>query len=367
MLKSLGRLLSLDTGIDAGNVLSVRMAMPPSAFQPDSAWQFYDQVLEHAAQVPGVTSAALGNCPPLNGGCNGTIIWFRDRPPVPEGTEPVVGVHHVSPDWFATLGVPLIAGRTFTRADIRGGPKVVVVNQAAAKKFWPNESPVGHMIAVGQGGFHDRAEVIGVVGDVRFGNADDVPRPDVFLSYLQAPRPTAIVYLKSTVPPAALAPRIREVIHGLNSALPVFEVRAMDERVRLATVRQRFTSGVLTAFGATALLLAIVGTYALIAWEVARRTREIGIRMTLGARGRNVVGLILKRGALLAGIGLVIGLGGALAATRLLGSILYDTAPGDPATFAGIAALLGASAIVATLVPAWRATRIEPVEAIKSE
>jgi predicted permease len=367
MLKSLGRLLALDTGVDARGVLSVRMAMPPSAFQPDSAWQFYAQVLEQVGQVPGVTSAALGNCPPLNGGCNGTIIWFRDRPAVPEGSEPSVGVHHVSPDWFATLGVPLLAGRTFTRADVRGGPKVVIVNQAAAKQFWPNESPIGHMIAVGQGGFHDRAEVIGVVGDVRFGTADEAPRPDVFLSYLQAPRANAIVYVKSAVPSAAMAPRIREVIHGLNSALPVFEVRSMAERVRLATVRQRFTSGVLTAFGATALLLAIVGTYALIAWEVSRRTREIGIRMTLGARGGNVVGLILKRGALLAGIGLVIGLAAALAATRLLGSILYDTQPGDPATFAGIAALLGASAIVATLVPAWRATRIEPVEAIKSE
>ena len=141
----------------------------------------------------------------------------------------------------------------------------------------------------------------------------------------------------------------------------------MEERVKLATVRQRFTSGVLTVFGATALLLAIVGTYALIAWEVTRRTREIGIRMTLGARGGNVLGLILRRGVLLAGIGLAIGLVTAFAATRLLGSILYDTQPGDPATFAGIAALLGASAIVATLVPAWRATRIEPVDAIKSE
>ena len=131
----------------------------------------------------------------------------------------------------------------------------------------------------------------------------------MFISYLQAPRANAIVYVKTTVPPETMAPRIREVIHGLNSALPVFEIRSMDERVRLATVRQRFTSGVLTVFGATALLLAIVGTYALIAWEVTRRTREIGIRMTLGARGGNVLGLILRRGAVLAGIGLVIGLG----------------------------------------------------------
>ena len=132
-------------------------------------------------------------------------------------------------------------------------------------------------------------------------------------------------------------------------------------------MRQRFTSGALTVFGASALLLAIVGTYALIAWEVTRRTREIGIRMTLGARGSNVLRLILKRGALLAGVGLVIGLGAALGATRLLRSILYDTQPGDPATFAAIGLLLGLSAMLATLVPAWRATRIEPVDAIKSE
>ena len=367
MLKSLGRLLSLDTGIDARGVLSLRMAIPPSEFQPDSASQFYRHVLEQVAQVPGVSSAAVGNCPPLNGGCNGTIIWFRDRPPVPEGTEPQVGVHFVSPDWFATLGVPLLAGRTFTSADIRDGPKVVVVNQAAAKKFWPNENPVGRIVGVGQGGFHERAEVVGVVGDVRFGSADEVPRPDVFISYLQSPRVNSIIYVKTNGAGAAIAPRIRELVHGMNPELPIFEIRGMEERVRLATVRQRFTSGMLSVFGACALLLAIVGTYALIAWEVTRRTREIGIRMTLGARGANVLGLILKRGAMLAGIGLAIGLGAALGATRLLRSILYDTQPGDPATFAGIAALLGASALLATLVPAWKATRIEPVDAIKSE
>jgi predicted permease len=367
MLKSLSRLLSLDTGIDARNVLSLRMAIPPSDFQPDSASLFYNQILDQVAQVPGVSRTAIGNCPPLNGGCNGTIIWFRDRPAVPEGSEPQVGVHFVSPDWFATLGVPLLAGRTFTTADVRGSAKVVVVNQAAARKFWPNESAVGHVVAVGQGGFDERAEVIGVVGDVRFGNADDAAQPDVFISYLQSPRANAIVWVKTTVPAAAVAPRIREVIHGLNANLPVFEIRPMEERVRLATVRQRFTSGVLTVFGASALLLAIVGTYALIAWEVTRRTREIGIRMTLGARGSNVLRLILTRGALLAGVGLVIGLGLALGATRLLRSILYDTQPGDPGTFAGIALLLGLSAMLATLVPAWRATRIEPVDAIKSE
>lgn len=367
MLKSLGKLLSLDPGIDARNVLSLRMALPQADYQPDSASRFFAQVLEQVGQVPGVEHVALGNCPPLNGGCNGTVIWFRDRPPVPQGSEPEVGIHHVSPDWFATLGVPLVAGRVFTTTDVRGSPKVVVVNQAAARKFWPDESPVGHFVAVGQGGFHDRAEVVGVVGDVRFGNADDPPQPDVFLSYLQAPRPSAIVYVKSAAPAAAMAPRIREVIQGLNAALPVFEVRPMEERVRLATVRQRFTSGVLTAFGATALLLAIVGTYALIAWEVGRRTREIGIRMTLGARGGNVLGLILRRGATLAGIGLAIGLVSAFGVTRLLRSILYDTQPSDPATFAGISVLLGLSALLATLVPAWRATRIELVEAIKSE
>jgi ABC-type antimicrobial peptide transport system permease subunit len=153
-------------------------------------------------------------------------------------------------------------------------------------------------------------------------------QPDAFISYLQSPRANAIVWVKTTVPPAAVAPRIREVIHGLNANLPVFEIRPMEERVQLATVRQRFTSGVLTVFGASALLLAIVGTYALIAWEVTRRTREIGIRMTLGARGSNVLRLILKRGALLASVGLVIGLGAALGATRLLRSILYDTSPG---------------------------------------
>jgi predicted permease len=314
-----------------------------------------------------VERAAIGNCPPLAGGCNGTVIWFRDRPPVPEGTEPSIGVHHVSPEWFATLGVPLLRGRVFTDADRIGTPKVVVINQTAARRFWPNEDPIGKPVAVGQGGFHDRAEVIGIVGDVRFGTAVDRPQPDVFLSYLQSPRSTAMLFLRAATSAPAVVGGVRELVRALDPSMPIYEVRSMSDRVRRATVRERFTSGVLTGFAGMALLLATIGVYALIAHEVARRTREIGIRMTLGADPGAILTLVLRRGAVLAGVGLVIGLGAALGLARLLRALLFQVEPSDPGTYLTVGLVLGVAALLATLAPALRATRVHPMEAIRTE
>ena len=367
LTRSLQKLLAVDIGIRPENVLSLRVAFPPERYAGDSAVTFYADLLTQVEAIPGVSSAALGNCPPLNGGCNGTIIWFRDRDPVPEGTEPMVGVHHVSPGYFNTLGVPVLRGRTFTPDDRIGTPKVVVINEAAARKFWPNEDPIGHHIAVGQGGFHDRAEVIGIVKDIRFGTVEELTQPDVFMSYLQAPRTSAIVYLQTSVAATTVLPQVRQVTRNLMGGMPIYDVRPMDERVRVATIRQRLTSAVLVGFAVSALLLSIIGIYALMAHEVSRRTREIGIRMSLGATAQRVTAMVFRRSALLTGIGLALGSMVALGATGLIRSMLFGVGRGDPVTYVGLIVLLGLAAGLATLVPARRAARIEPMTAIRTE
>lgn len=367
MIRSLSALLAIDAGIDPSGVLSVRTAIPSPSYHPDSAVGFYAELMDRAASLPGVEAAALGNCPPLAGGCNGTVLWHRDRENPPAGSEPLVGVHHVSPDYFRVLGVPLVQGRVFSGADRRGGPKVVVINQTAARQFFPNEDPIGKPIAVGQGGFHDRAEIVGVVGDMRFGTIEQTPRPDVFIPYLQAPRAGALLYLRTAGSPEGLVGAVRGLIRELNPDLPVYDVRTMDERVGLATVRPRLTAWVLAIFAAAALLLAAVGVYGVIAWDVSQRTREIGVRMALGARPAEVLRMVFRRGLGLILAGLASGVVAALGATRLLRSLLYGVEPADPATFGAIVLVLGSAAAAAIWLPARRATRVDPVEAIRAE
>jgi predicted permease len=368
MLRSLSGLVTVETGVDPRGVTTIRLAIPPGVPNADSSSAYYTTILQRVAAVPGVESVSIGNCPPLSGGCNGTIIWFRDRPEVPQGTEPPIGVQFVSPDWFATLGVRLVRGRLFTEADRPGTPKVILINEAAAKKFWPNEDPIGKPVGIGQGGFHDRVEVVGIVSDVRFDTAQDAQiEPDAYISYLQSPRGSAILFIRSRLGTNEIAPSVRAAIREVDRGIPVYDIRSLSERVRLATVRERFTGGVLTAFAAAALAIAGIGIYALIAWEIGRRTREIGIRMALGAEARSILALVVHRGVILLTLGLGIGLGLSFGLTRLMQAMLFGVEPTDPVTYVGLAILLIVTGTAATLIPARRATRVNPVEAIRSE
>lgn len=368
MIRSMANLLGTDAGVDARGVASARVAMPPDEFQPDSAGTFYRSLLERAAGLPGVASAAVGNCPPLNGGCNRTVIWFRDRPEVPEGEEPLVGVHMVSPGWFQTLGVPMLRGRDFSAADRRGAPRVAIINETAAREFYAGEDPIGRPIAVGQGGFHEgSAEIIGVVGDVRFGTLEEAPTRDVFISYLQAPRSSALVYLRATGDPSALVGPLRALLRELGPTLPVYDVQTLADRMAFSTARPRFATWVLGGFAAAALLLAAVGIYALLAYEVTQRRREIGIRMALGAGANRVVRGIMSRGLALALAGVAAGVPLAMLLSRFLGGLLYQVGPADPLTYAAISVILLGVAAAATLLPARAATRVHPMEALRSE
>ena len=365
MIKSFGRLMATRTGVDPENVLTVRVTLPGSTPEA-TATAFFQELEARVAALPGVQSAGLGDCFPLAGGCSGTSIVLRDRPPVPQGMEPFVGVHWASPTYFRTMRIPLLRGRWFSESDRKGGPKVVVINETAARRFWPGEEAIGHLIGVGQGGM-DQAEVIGVVGDVRYGQMDEMPQPDVYISYLQSPRWGMLVNVRADGNPTALTEAIRREVHALNRDLPLFDVKTMEERIREGTAKARFSAILLAVFAGMALILSAVGIYGVMAYVVTQRTREIGIRIALGARPADVLGLVVRRGGGLALAGIVVGIGGALAATRVLATLLYQVRPSDAATYAGIGCGLLAVALIASYIPARRAAAVDPSSALRAD
>ena len=308
----------------------------------------------------------LADCPPLNGGCNGTILLYRDRPAAARGTEPSVGVHWVTPGWFATMRVPLKSGRVFRDGDRLGAQKVVVVSETAARKYWPGQDVIGRPVSVGQGGFYDdTAYVVGVVGDVRFGTLDSLPVPDVYLSYYQSPRGRMMMFVRAAGDPRSLVAAARREVAALAPGVPLYDVRSMRERVADAMGYARFSATLLAAFAAVALALAALGTYGVISYRVSLRTLEIGVRVALGATRGDVLRLIVGQGIGLAVVGGALGLAGALATTRVLRSLLYDVAPSDPVTLVSIVALLVVAVIVASWLPARRAAGVHPAEALR--
>ena len=364
MIRSLGRLLAVDPGFDARDVLTLRLSIPQGVLAPDSMPGFYEQLLAEIRGVPGVEEVALADCPPLSGACNGTIMTFADRPKSATGNA-MVGVHWVSPNWFGTMRVPLKRGRMFDESDRLGGPKVVIINEAAARQYFGAEDPIGKRVAVFQGGFHTGAEIIGIVGDVRFGTIDSTARPDTYISYAQARQPRLMVFVRTTGDPSAMAPAVRGAVKRVAPQAPVFDIRSMPARVAMASAQTRLSAVLLGLFATVSLSLAVMGIYGVLSFAVAQRTGEIGIRMALGAERGRVVALVLKDGVRLALVGLTIGLLAALALTRVLRTMLFEVTTTDPLTYVAMATVLGLAVIAASWIPARRAARVDPVIALR--
>jgi predicted permease len=365
MIRSLANLIGVRPGFDAERVLTMRFNL--IGVGQDSMPAFYDQLVTRLGSIPGATDVGLADCPPLNGGCNGTILVHRDRPAPAPGAEPNVGVHWVTPGWFTTMRVPLRSGRVFANSDRRGTQKVVVVSETAARRYWPGEDPIGRPVSVFQGGFDvDTAYVVGVVGDVRFGTLDSLPEPDVYLSYYQSARGRMMMFVRTAGDPRSVIGAVRREVAALAPGVPLYDVRPMRERVADAMGYARFSATLLAAFAMVALALAALGTYGVISFGVSQRTKEIGIRVALGATRQNVLRLVLGQGVGLAVIGGALGLMGALATTRVLRSLLYGVAPSDPATLVAIVVVLVVAVIVASWLPARRAAGVHPAEALRS-
>jgi len=368
MIRSAIALHGTPIGVDPSDLLTVQLELPAATYgetpESERGLAFYSQLVDRVRALPGVQSTGMASFTPVGGAYNQTRVTFLQ--PQRDGA-PTVGVHWATPDYFSTLGVPLIEGRAFLDTDRAGAAKVVLINEAAARTLWPDQSPLGKTIAVHQGGFWDGAEIVGVVADVRYGAIESAPRPDVYLPLAQSFRSRMQLFVQSVLPAQALASSIANEVRLLDPNLPLAGVKTMDARVGEAMWRTRAGAWVLSAFGVLALLLTAIGIFGVMAQAVAQRTTEIGVRMALGAKARDVLGWMLRRAALVTGAGIALGLVCALGITRLIGALLYDVPPHDPVTFVAVALLLAAVAFGACYWPVRSATRVDVLVALKND
>ncbi|MEP6763070.1 MAG: ABC transporter permease [Gemmatimonadaceae bacterium] len=365
MLRSLSNLMSIDAGFDSTNILTLRLNVPPGVVAPDSMPGFYEELTRRLRAVAGVREVALADCAPVSNACNGTIMQFADRPASATGNA-MVGAHWVTPEWFSTLRIPIKKGRAFNSFDRLGGEKVVLVNEAAVRAYFNGEEPIGKMVKVYQGGFNTGARVVGVVSDVRFGTIDSTARPDVYISYAQSRVSRMIIFVRtSSSNPMSVAPVIRQAIKEFAPRDPVYDIRSFADRVGASSAQARFSTTLLALFALVALALAIMGIYGVLSFAVVQRTREIGIRMALGANRSSVLGMVLREGSILAAFGVMLGVPAAFAVSRVLNASLFNVSTSDPATYIAIVLLVSAAALIASWLPARAAVRVDPIIALR--
>jgi putative ABC transport system permease protein len=368
MVKSAARLHRTAIGVDPEGVLTAMITLPGARYTSEAGGAVFSQLVERVRGLPGVESVGLGNCPPISGGCNATSFWLPSRGPrLGAGRDPIVGIHWTTPGYFSALRINVVQGRSFTDRDRPGQPNVVLVNETAARTFWPNDTPIGKIVAVGQGGFQAGAEVVGVVSDVRYSTIETAPRPDVYVPFAQSYVSRMRLFVRSRLDAEALLAAIRHEVRSLDPNLPLSEVKTMDGRVGDAMWRTRVAAWLFSAFAGLALLLTAVGIFGVMSQTVSHRTPEIGVRMALGAQGSDVLGLVLGRAGVLTAIGIGAGIAIALGLTQVMTALLYETEPGDPSTLALVALLLAVVALAACYLPARRASRVNPIVALRYE
>jgi predicted permease len=378
MVRSFLALQRVDPGFDPRGVLSMVVSVAGTEqAAAGHTGNFYQTVLEKVRAVPGVQSASGINHLPLAGDEWGFRFHIEGRPPERPGEESIATYRAVFPGYFRTMSIPTLRGRDVTNADNLRSPGVVVINNYFARRYWPGEDAIGKRVT-----FDDPAKnpswltVVGVVKDTARSSWVSPPEEEVFLPYLQnrayldTPSPPysyLTLIVRTAGEPESLAPAIRGAIHSLDKNIPLSEIQTMDHVVAEATGQSRFYLILLGAFGTVALVLAGVGIYGVMSYSVSRRTQEIGIRMALGARGRDVLRLVVYQGIIQALVGVAVGLAGALALSCLMAGLLYGTRPNDPATFAAVVLVLSGVAVAASYVPARRATKVDPIVALRCE
>ncbi len=367
MVRSFIRLMEVDHGYRAEQVLTARIELPRSRYRVGNrAWEFHRELLERVRSIPGVEAAGTINHTPLAGYSMIAFFGIEGAPkPDPEKDSPLpLGV--VSEDYFRTAGIRLIEGRNFGSEDRADSQPVAMVNEAFARRFFPDQSPIGKRI--GAGCEEDLCRVIiGVVGDVRSEKLDSAPQPEIFMPYSQQGGNGMTVMVRAEADRSGLVAAIRSQVQMIDSGQPLSDVRTLSERIAETVSQQRAIMFLLVVFALVALLLAAVGIYGVMSYSVTSRRREIGIRMALGADRRQVLRLIFGQGARLIVVGVAIGLGGSYALTRVMASLLFEVSVTDPVTFAGISLLLVLAALGACFVPARRATRVDPMTALRSD
>jgi putative ABC transport system permease protein len=369
MINSFLRLKQVDPGFDAERLLLVRLSLPELRYPEwvPNVVGFYDEAWQRARALPGVRSASITSNIPLDAG-GGTNDFELERYPTPRGeTHPQAEFVQVSPDYFATMGIPVLEGRSLADSDVTDAAPVMVVSRAFARRHFPGESAIGMRLKTGGCTECDWTTIVGVVGDVKESGLDDDDAPAMYVPYRQEPSREMYLALRTDADPTALVSAVRRAVDDLDPELALSQVETMEDLMVSSTGRSRYWMTLLGAFAAVALLLAAVGVYGVTAYAVSRRTREIGIRVALGAGRRDIVRLVIRQGMLPSVVGIVLGLVASLALTRFVSSLLYGVSGTDPATFVAVVVLLTGVALVACYVPARRALRVDPLVALRYE
>ena len=365
LMRSFYFLRNVDPGFSPQNILTMRLWLPDSRYdEPAKIAAAYRDVLERLETISGVESGSAVLGVPLSGTSANFGITVEGRPEPLPGEKLQAGFQSVAPGYFRTMGIPLLRGRDLALTDIDDTPMVAVVSTTAAERFWPSEDPIGKRFT--QDG-EDWFEVVGIVSDVLHNGLDQDPRAEVYVSFQQVPFPFMTVVLKSRGEPEALAALAQQEIHAIDPALPIYKVMPLSAVISDSVAEPRFNTFLLGIFAATAILLAAIGLYGLMAYTVSRRQRVIGIRVALGAETRDVMRLVVREGLFLTLCGLAIGLVTAFAASRFLEALLFQITTTDVATYGGVALVLLAVAFIASIVPARRAARVDPLMALRYE
>jgi putative ABC transport system permease protein len=369
MTKSFIRLQQVDPGFEATNLLSMNIALPTSKYRPQQTNIFYDQLIERLKNLPGVKSVAGIDVLPLSNSNVSSRFLIEGAPFVPLADRPYAGLRVVTPDYFQTMSIPNLKGRSFTEQDRENTPRVIIVNEALASRYWPNENPIAKRLLLfeeGQGK-QEWLEIVGVVGNVRHKAIEMESMEEVYLPYNQSPGNFMNLVVRTTSDPASMAPAIRGQVLSVDKDQPVSDIMTMDQRVAKSVAAKRFVMFLLGAFSILALALAAVGIYGVMSYLVTQRTQEIGVRMALGAQRLDVLTLVIKKGMGLAIIGTAIGLVASLALTRLMRSLLFEVTPTDWFTFVIASTVLLIAALLASYIPARRATKVDPLTALRYE
>lgn len=369
MTKSFLRLQQVDPGFEATNLLSMNIALPTSKYRPQQANIFYDQLLERLRNLPGVKSVAGIDVLPLGNGNVSSRFLVDGAPFVPLADRPYAGVRVVTPDYFQTMSIPTLKGRSFTEQDRENTPPVIIVNEALANRYWPNEDAIGKRLGSFEevSGKQEWLEIVGVVGNVRHKALELEVMPEVYFPHHQSPGNFMNLVVRTTSDPVSMVPAIRSQVLSVDKDQPMSDIMTMDQRVAKSVAAKRFVMFLLGAFSILALGLAAVGIYGVMAYLVTQRTQEIGVRMALGAQRRDVLNLVVKKGMALAIIGTAIGLVASLALTRLMRSLLFEVTPTDWLTFVTASTVLLIAALLASYIPARRATKVDPLTALRYE
>ena len=370
LLRSLANAETVNPGFDPANVVTAAIDLGPHGLSEAEGVALYSRLQERLQALTGVEAASWSSALPLGLDAGRRFVALQGYQPAP-GEDMEIHFNVVGPGYFEAMRIPVVQGRSVNTMDTRGAPGVVVVNEAFVRRYWPGENPLGKRLSVGVITENDRPvfplEVVGVVRDGKYVTLGEDPRPFIFYPHAQNYESAMTVVIRAPGDPGRVAEEVRAAVRSLEPRLPVYDVKTLDEHLGLALFPVRMAAGLLALMGALALVLAATGLYGVMSYSVSQRAREIGIRMALGARPRDVLALVLRRGMGLVLVGMILGLAGALALARLLRFLLFGIGPADPLAIAGMTALLLAVALLACYLPARRATQVDPMTALRYE